>query len=494
MVAGWGGDGAAMGIGWGAHGFLAWEPCFERPGTRRIPRLRIVLGPGMMPWRMEPRVSTVTTDAMNTPLPGARPALGLLLTINLFNYIDRYVLAAVEPKIRETFFSEGDPSSLAKMGSLATAFIISYMVAAPVFGWLADRMPRWILVGVGVILWSLASGGSGLAGTFTILLITRLFVGIGEAGYGPAAPTIISDLYPVKDRGSVLAWFYMAIPVGSALGYVLGGAIASHFSWRVAFYAVVAPGLLLGVLCFLMPEPPRGTTDAAQGPHRKARIADYLVLLRIKSYLLDCAGMTAMTFAIGGISYWMPHYIAEYRKAGSLAAVNTIFGAITVVAGLSATLLGGIVGDKLRGRFPGSYFLVSGVGILLACPFVLLMLRLPFPAAWAAIFLAVFCLFFNTGPSNTILANVTHPSFRATAFALNIFLIHALGDAASPPLLGAIVGGNNRWDAAFYVVAAVMAVAGVLWLWGARYLEEDTRLAPMRLGERGFEVMMQTTE
>ena len=134
------------------------------------------------------------------------------------------------------------------MGSLATAFFVSYMIAAPIFGWLADRMSRWMLVGASVLLWSLASGASGLAGTFTLLLITRLFVGVGEAGYGPAAPTIIADLYPLERRGQVLSWFYMAIPVGSAIGYALGGWMATRWGWRWAFYAVTRPGLLLGAV------------------------------------------------------------------------------------------------------------------------------------------------------------------------------------------------------------------------------------------------------
>src|SRR4051812_48040176 len=170
---------------------------------------------------------------------GARFSLALLLLINLFNYIDRYVLAAVEPRIAKQFFGADDPGALKKTGSLATAFILSYMIAAPIFGWLADRMSRWVLVGIGVTLWSLASGASGLAMTFTMLLITRLFVGIGEAGYGPAAPTIISDLYPIERRGQKLAWFYMAIPVGSALGYMWGGQMQQWMNWRWAVFTVV---------------------------------------------------------------------------------------------------------------------------------------------------------------------------------------------------------------------------------------------------------------
>jgi MFS family permease len=425
---------------------------------------------------------------VDQPALGARPALVLLLSINLFNYLDRYVLAAVEPAIEKQFFPNHPPSAETWMGLLATAFMVSYMITAPVFGWLADRMSRWVIVGASVLVWSVATGCSGLAGLvggFTLLLITRLFVGIGEAGYGPAAPTLISDYYPISRRGSVLAWFYMAIPVGSALGYILGGQIAHRFGWTTAFYAVVLPGLVLGVWAFFMREPPRGESDhvSGQAATHRAGLRDYAVLFRTPSYVLVCAGMAAMTFAIGGISFWIPKYFSDVRGLGDLGTVNTTFGAITVVAGLSATLLGGMVGDKLRKRFPSSYFLVSGIAILLACPFILLLINASAPWVWVYTFLAVFFLFFNTGPTNTALANVTHPSVRATAFALNILIIHMLGDATSPPILGWIghFHGGNHWPWAFGLVAAMTAAAGVLWLWGCRYLERDTAAAPTRL-------------
>src|SRR5581483_3501328 len=210
----------------------------------------------------------------------------------------------------------------------------------------------WILVGVSVALWSLASGGSGLATAFGVMLLTRAFVGIGEAGYGPSAPTIISDLYPVARRGSVLAWFYLAIPVGSALGYAYGG-FFDQAHWRWAFYLVVPPGLVLAIWSFFMPDPPRGNSADA-----RPKIGDYLHLLRMSSYTLNTAAMAAMTFAIGGISFWMPRYLCDVR--GLPASAKMKFGAITAVAGLIATLSGGWLGDRLRARFSGSYFLVSG--------------------------------------------------------------------------------------------------------------------------------------
>jgi MFS family permease len=438
-----------------------------------------------------------TSPPRQTPLPGARLALIMLLAINLFNYIDRYILAAVEPNVRADLLA-GDPDAKAKTGLLSTAFLLTYMCISPVFGWLGDRMSRWWLIAIGVILWSLASGASGfpwgvpLAHAYTVLLITRCFVGIGEGAYGPVAPTLISDLYPVKVRGKVLAWFYAAIPVGSALGYAIGDLIRnSPLGWRWAFYVVMPPGILLGLLCVFMREPPRGQADAAQAS-RPTRLKDYWTLLRTPSYVLDTLGMTAMTFGMGALGYWMPAYL-EARQAPNLGPLpaGAAFGALTVVAGFSATLLGGMLGDWLRPRFSGSYFLVSGVAMLIGFPMVWLVTTVAFPMNWLCLFLAVFFLFFNTGPTNTILANVTHPSIRATAFALNIFVLHALGDAISPPLIGLIADhygakpGHTEVDglnAGFITVSLMILVGGVLWIWGARYLAEDTRLAPLRLG------------
>src|SRR5438046_4736303 len=185
------------------------------------------------------------------PLSSARTALFLLLGINLFNYIDRYVLSAVEPEIRAHFFAPSDPNAHALAGLLGTAFLVSYMVAASIFGWLADRTSRWIIIGVSVLLWSDATAASGIAGTFAVLFAMRLLVGVGEGGYGPAAPTIISDLFPLEVRGRVLSYFYVAIPVGSALGYAIGGFATSHWGWQTAFFAVAPPGVLLGLALFL---------------------------------------------------------------------------------------------------------------------------------------------------------------------------------------------------------------------------------------------------
>src|SRR6058998_1877833 len=406
---------------------------------------------------------------MKRSINGAHPALLLLLGINLFNYIDRQILAALEPDIRASFFATGDVNAMTKTGLLGDAFFVTYMISAPILGLLADRFSRWIIIGSAVILWSLASGGSGLAATFAILFATRICVGIGEGGYGPAAPTILSDLFPIETRGRIMAIFCAAIPVGSALGYVIGGLVGAHLGWRWAFYLVTPPGLLLGLLCFWQRDPRVTGGHLIQKSRRSIR--DYLNLFRTRSYLINCIAQTLMTFVTGGLGFWVPAYL-RYRNQSSEVGM-TIFGLITVVAGLVSTLLGGIVADRLRPRFPGSYFWVSGIGMLIACPFFIATLYIPFPVTWVAMFFAIFFLFLNTGPSNTALANVSLPAVRATAFAVNIFVIHALGDVQAFWLLG-YIGGHTNMHVAFLVVSGIILLSGLVWLSGVKYVAADT--------------------
>jgi MFS family permease len=440
-------------------------------------------------------------------VPGATHALILLIFINLFNFIDRQVLAAVEPHVRAEFFPpvlnpetglmEEPAGAKGAMGWLAFAFLATYMLLAPVFGALATRMSRWWLIAGGVVVWSLASGASGasewlgqslggrtitlfamtLPMAYVIMLLTRCVVGVGEAVYGPVAPDIISDLYPVEKRGQVLAWFYAAIPFGGALGYALGEIMTRQTGhWSYAFYAVVPPGIMLGIWCLFLKEPPRPNLN---GNLLKPSWNDYVELFRVPSYALNVAGMTFMCFTIGGLAFWAPAYLEHRQVPDVFGAIPpaTFFGILTALLGLVATLLGGIAGDALRSRFSGSYFLVSGAVMCLGAPLLVAMIYLPFPLAWVPMGGAIFCLFFNTGPTNTITANVIRPVLRARGFAIAILVMHLFGDALSPTLLGEIAGSENRFDLAFLLVAAMVFLGGLTWLAGTWYLEADTRRA-----------------
>jgi MFS transporter, Spinster family, sphingosine-1-phosphate transporter len=481
--------------------------------------------------------------------PQARLALLLLLSINLFNYIDRQVLSAVLPKLEldANLFSPTDPWLKTKLGSLTTAFLVTYMFVSPIFGSLSNRLSRWWLVGIGVIVWSLASGGSGLATGFWMLLITRCLVGIGEAAYGPVAPSMLSDMYPVEKRGRIMAIFYMAIPVGSALGFVIGGMVANtSWGWPGSFQIVVIPGILLGLLCFTMRETRQHQQTVGVAPPKWGAVLKEL--RGIRSFVLCCTGMTCTTFVLGGVAAWAPYYIFErearfqitpknlaeirelkasdgtpvvppkvvdgleglasdavyttgefraklaespltpdeqhqyrarfYEKltAPESIALHTIdfrFGAIVAIGGLVATMLGGWLGERLRKRYRGAYFLVCGYGALIAFPCFLGMLFVPFPYAWVLVFLTVFFLFVNTGPANTILANVVRSPVRAAGFAVNILVIHLLGDAISPPLMG-FVADLSSLHVSMLLTSAFIVVGGILWLLGAASLDRET--------------------
>ncbi len=245
---------------------------------------------------------------------------------------------------------------MAKTGALATAFLVSYMILAPLFGWLADKHSRWAIIGTGAAIWSLATAGSGWAPTFGILLAARILVGAGEAAYGPAAPTLLSDLFPPARLGLVLAWFFAAIPFGSAVGYLFGGAMAGAFGWRAPFHFAAIPGLLLAGLCLLTKE-----KRPAGKARRRATIEDYRGLMRIPSYLYNVP-QTAMTFAIGGMSFWRPAYFYEQRGQADLERMNLIFGGITAIAGLSAPCLeaGSEIGWRSVSPAPISTSLAAG--------------------------------------------------------------------------------------------------------------------------------------
>jgi MFS family permease len=421
----------------------------------------------------------------------AQLALVLLVAINLLNLIDRQILSAVVPMLRVEFFAGGQPpnpavryfldrlsgilggnAENAMLGLLAMAFMLPYTVGAPLFASFKTR--RWTMVGGAVIIFSLATAMTGWAGGFGLLLIARCLVGLGESAFAPVAPSIIADHFPVNVRGRVMPYFYLALPLGSALGFVLGGQIAQAHGWRAVFLVAAVPGLVLGLLSYFMKEP--NTCASGQTASGAGKLIMLKQLLENRSFVLVTLGEAAMTFAIGGMVFWMPSYIYEFRGAGSLAQVNLIFGAIVVLAGTAATFLGAQAAERLKKRRSGAYFLVSGWAMLLGFPIFVAALFIPFPFAWILMFLATFCLLFNTGPANTIIADVNSAAVRTFAYSVNIFTIHALGDVISPLIIGAVADAKGM-NIAFLFVSLFFLIGGTLWLYGARFLADDTQRA-----------------
>ena len=396
-----------------------------------------------------------------------RYALALLMAVNLLNYIDRQVLYAVFPLIKADL-----RLSDTALGLLGSAFMLCYMLSAPLLGWVGDRASRVRLASGGLVVWSLATALAGLAPGYRTLLAARTTVGVGEASFGTVSPGLIADFFPRERRGRVLAWFYLAIPVGSALGYILGGVLGQRFGWHAAFLLVGAPGLLLALPLWFLHAPPRGGGSGVERSPQENAGSTYANLFRNRSFVLNTLAMAAMTFALGGLAQWLPSFLHRIHSL-DVEKGNTLFGAITVLAGIAGTLTGGWLGDRLQKKSGRGYLLVSGWGFLIGTPLAVWAIVAPtLTGCLTAIFLAEFFLFLNTGPLNTVIVNVTSPAIRAMAFAVNIFFIHALGDAISPTILGWL---SDLWGlrSALLITPGAMALAGFFCFICGRYIEDD---------------------
>jgi MFS transporter, Spinster family, sphingosine-1-phosphate transporter len=329
------------------------------------------------------------------------------------------------------------------------------------------------LAAIGIFVWSLATVGSGLATTYALLVLARALTGVGEAGYGVVTPPLLSDCYPPDQRARVMGIFYAAIPVGSALGYIVGGVIGEHYGWRHAFFVAGAPGVALAFLLLLLVEPQRGALDTG-GP--KAPIpfggAGLRVLLARRSYTVNTVSQIIYTFAMGGLATWAPAYFVRERGI-PLAVATSTFGILLVVAGFVGTLVGGRLAQALARRHPGADFVLSGWTLTVSIVFTLFAILSPSPLVfWPAMFVMLLLLFINIGPLNAAMANVLPAEVRARGFALTTMSIHLLGDSVSPWLIG-VASDRMGLKIPVLVTGCLLAVSGLVLLLGRKTLEHD---------------------
>lgn len=403
----------------------------------------------------------------------ARTGLAVLTLLNLFNYLDRYIVPVLGQTLEHSELRLTD----LQFGLLGSGFLIVYMVAAPFFGTRGDIGSRPRLIALGVALWSVATAAGGLAWSFASLFAARSAVGIGEAAYATISPSLLADYYPREHRGRIFAVFYAMTPIGTALGYMVGSQMDVHFGWRSAFLVAGIPGLVLATLALRLHDPPRGTQDGGAhaptpaaptgtGSGRRGALASYRALAHNRAYVLAVLGLAAYTFALGGMAFFMPKFLMRVRAVPE-AQVGVGFGAILAATGLAGTLIGGWVGDRLLRVTKQAYLWLSGVATLLAAPISLLALMAPAPTLyWGATTLAALLLFLSTSPINAVIVNEVPAAMRATAVAVSIFVIHVLGDVPSPTVLGAISDARSLQQAVLIIPLAVLA-SGAIWAYAA---------------------------
>jgi predicted MFS family arabinose efflux permease len=386
-------------------------------------------------------------------------ALFLLTALNLFNYIDRSILYAVQELIKDEFHR-----SDASFGMLTSVFFIFYMIAAPFMGPLAKRFARKPVIVVGALIWSGATLLTAVTHSFDALLLRHTLVGVGEASFVILSPVFLADMFPENQRGRVMGIFYLAIPVGTALGYVIGGILGPIHGWRFPFYIGAAPGVLFALLFLLIPEPPLGQFD----PQEKRSDRDTLKgLLHNPAFLTATLGMAMMTFALGGLQVWMPTFL--HRVHGyTLSQANQLFGLSTAINGLFASVLGGYLSDYLLRRTRAAHYLVSAVSLALGIPAMWMALFTSGHTMIIGIFVAEFLLLLNTGPLNAAVINSVSAQIRAMALAVNIFIFHLLGDIPSASLIG-YMSDHYSLQRAFIAPVVAVALSSIILFYGMKY-------------------------
>jgi MFS transporter, Spinster family, sphingosine-1-phosphate transporter len=384
--------------------------------------------------------------------------LVVVTLLNFLNYIDRYILAAVLPRMQSELSLTNTQAGL-----LATAFLVAYFITSPIFGALGDRLSRTRLMAVGVSAWSVATAATGIMRGFVQLMIARSCVGIGEAAYATISPALLSDYFPRSQRGRAFAIFYVAIPVGAASGYLLGGLIEPALGWRAAFYVVGLPGIIMALLALTVQDPPRGASEESGSSIQEPLSVTLRGFSRNLAYIGTVLGYAAYTFALSGLAFWMPEYFEKVRGV-TLSSANFIVGSVTVAAGLGGTAVGGYLGDFISSRMKHGQLWVSGmssVAAILPAWFALTVSSDPAYIVW--LFAAEFLLFLSTGPVNVVIVNVVPVGARAMAVAVSIFVIHLLGDAISPPIIG-LLADISSLSRAVLIVPVAVALSGALWI------------------------------
>lgn len=457
-------------------------------------------------------------------------AVGVLTGLNFLNYIDRQILPAVGPLMRQELHLTDT-----EIGALDAALLLSFTVLAPLFGRLGDKYSRTKLMAGAAVLWSIATGLTALADRLPVLppafsihlpfsgilyslsavalalCFVRALVGVGESSYSTITPTLIADYVPLRRRATALGVFQAAIPMGFALGFVLGGFLGKYCGWRVAFLVVGLPGLIASVFVWRLQEPQRGKQDLPEADAhsvdsevpsmpsqtRKSWASTSWQIICTRDWLLSTAGYTALTFVLGAFSTWSSFMLTDDKHMTPEHAAY-VLGVTIFLAGAAGTFGGGWVADRVVAGRRNGYFLVCAASSLLAIIPSVVALATRNPLFFIpAIFVAVMFLFTNNAPFHAILVNSVPPSIRASAMALNILVIHSFGDlisrqgvgllsdsvaAGKIPAIGVLARSlgmdpiREHLSASLLVVPLALLASALFFLWGARKRDAEPGL------------------
>ncbi len=448
----------------------------------------------MQSFTTDPTTSTGRTGRFLPTVGGKYFALAVLFSMNLLNYIDRYSFFAVATHVKADLkISNQD------YGILASSFMIVYTLVTPMMGWLGDRHDRRLLVASGVGLWSFATVGTAFSHSFAEMFFWRALLGLGEATYGSIAPALLSDLFSPKARGRVIGLYFLALPLGGALGYGIGGWVADAWHWRMAFWVVGLPGILAALAGLVMRDPGRGASEGktASSKADRPRLGDYVDLFRTPSFVYNTLGMASVTFATGAWAVWGSDFYQTVHAMTARDAGRWI-GGMTAVAGLLGIALGMWLPDILLRYTRRAYLLLACMAVAAGTvPGLFALIEPNLNQSLLLLFSAMILMGVVLGPCNTVTANVVPASRRAMGYSVSIFLIHVFGDISSPILIGFVadvagkasvvaspvgqalnsigarpIGGANL-TAGMLSVVPVLALGAIFFYLGSRYLPAD---------------------
>jgi MFS transporter, Spinster family, sphingosine-1-phosphate transporter len=436
--------------------------------------------------------STQSRDIAPITRGQARFAFIILLAINILNYADRSVFAAVQTKIQPEFHLTDT-----QLGLISSSFLFIYGLATLPLGVWADKSTRKNIVAVCVGLWSVATALAGFTQNFIQLFLTRSVLGIGEAGYAPASLSMIGDYFPKSQRGRILSIWSIGNIIGTALGQAIGGLIAVTLGWRWAFYFVSTPGLIAAFLIWRVIEPQRGAFDQEEGDaaestnvaHGHGSIGKGFwgtlkKISRIPTYWILIGAFIASFFTVGAAMAWINTYIVrDFHLTEGIAGAVT--GGTLAAGSLIGTLLGGWAADHLQRKMPQGRLLVSTIAFLLGAPLTLIALSVHSLLPFIGVFtLAIISLSLCLGPLNAVIQDIIEPEMRATAIGIVLLVAHVLGDAASPLLIG-IIADHSSLGTAFITTAPIcLLLAGLICLIGLKTVARDMQAMQERIHDR----------